>query len=299
MPEASADTLSAAEAPRYTGHGHRLESGTDARAEVERFSHFVLEVSDLGRSEAWYRDVIGMEVVGRGLTAETRPHAMLRMNTGQLFVLVETEKVEPRRPGSSSIHHGLLLTLEQYARAQERLRRYGYEIADTREQYRPRGEYSMDIEDPDGHRYQIQAYGPEAHEIICPGVGVVDCGPHEGYAVGGVRVFKEGDFFLVRTADGFLAVTRWCTHMNGKVIYQQDHWRFWCPFHGSTFDRRGDHTGHLAGVPALRLNPVSIGPDGHVLVDTDQVIERECYAPQQATPPPAPPTSTGEGQARA
>ena len=28
----------------------------------------------------------------------------------------------------------------------------------------------MDIDDPDGHRYQVQSYGPEAHEVLLPGL---------------------------------------------------------------------------------------------------------------------------------
>ncbi len=271
--------------PLYAGHGQRL-GPTEERGAVERFSHFVLEVTDLTRSENWYRDIIGMEVLGRNLTSEDQPHSVLQMNTGQLFILVQKERVEPRRPGSSSIHHGFLLTVEQYHRAQERLQRHGYAIGDTRAQFRARGEYSMDANDPDDHRYQIQAYGPEAHEIILAGVGVVDCGPAENYKVGDVKLFKEGNFFLVRVQEGFLALTRWCRHMNGKVVYQRQHWRFWCPFHGQTYDRRGDPLWGHPDVCALRLNPISFSPDGRVLVNTDEVIDRTCYRPDQAVQPP-------------
>jgi lactoylglutathione lyase len=270
------------ELSRYGGHGHRGDVGPAP----SRFSHFVIEVTDLDRSEAWYRDVIGMEVLGRNLTAEEKPHSLLQMNTGQLFILIQQEQVEARRPGSSSIHHGFLLTPNQYRRAQHRLKSFGYDIADTREDFRARGEYSMDIYDPDGHRYQIQAYGPEAHEIILPGVGVVDCGPAGHYKIGDVKLFKDGNFFLVRLRDGFLALSRWCTHMNGRVVYQKQHFRFWCPFHAMTYDRAGDPLWGRPDVCALRLNAISFSPEGHVLVDTDQVIERDRYEPGQAAMPP-------------
>ena len=36
-------------------------------AEVSGFSHLVVDVTDLDRSEAFYRDVLGLEVVGRDL----------------------------------------------------------------------------------------------------------------------------------------------------------------------------------------------------------------------------------------
>lgn len=269
----------------YGAHGHLLDT-FEAPTLPQCFSHVVIEVSDLDRSEAWYRDVIGMDVLGRGLTAEPRPHTLLQMNTGQLFVLVQTEHVEPRRPGSSSIHHGFLLTANQYRRAQERLKEFGYDIADTREQFRARGEYSMDINDPDDHRYQIQAYGAEAYEVLLPGTGVVDCGPADKYKPGDVKLFKDGNFFLVRQKDGFLALSRWCRHMNGRVVYQKEHYRFWCPFHAMTYDRTGDPLWGRPDVCALRLNPVTFSPEGTVLVDTDTVIDRERYEPGQAVLPP-------------
>jgi catechol 2,3-dioxygenase-like lactoylglutathione lyase family enzyme len=39
------------------------------------FSHLVVECSDLDRSEAFYRDVIGLDVLGRNLVADNRPNA--------------------------------------------------------------------------------------------------------------------------------------------------------------------------------------------------------------------------------
>ena len=241
----------------YAGHGH-LPDKIDHAPVAGRFSHFLIEVTDLDRSEAWYRDVIGMDVLGRNLTAEPEPHSLLQMNTGQLFILVQKDTVEPRRPGSSSIHHGFLLTPNQYRRAQERLKAFGYDIADTREQFRARGEYSMDVYDPDDHRYQIQAYGPEANEILLPDAGVVDCGPASRYKAGEVKLFKDGNFYLVRMKDGFLALTRWCRHMNGKVVYQKEHFRFWCPFHAMTYDRAGDPLWGRPDVCALRLNAIGV-----------------------------------------
>jgi catechol 2,3-dioxygenase-like lactoylglutathione lyase family enzyme len=271
---------------RYGAHGHVAEA-VEPSVCGSRFSHFVIDVTDVDRSEAWYRDVIGMEVLGRDLTAEERPHSVLQMNTGQLFILAKSESVEPRRPGSSSIHHGFLLTPNQYRRAQERLQQHGYDIADTRQDFRARGEYSMDVDDPDGHRYQIQAYGPEAHEVLLPGVGVVDCGPAESYKLGQPKLFKDGNFYLVRLKNGFLALTRWCRHMNGRVVYQKEHYRFWCPFHAMTYDRAGDPLWGRPDVCALRLNAIRFSPEGHVLVDTDEVIDRERYEPSQAVQSPA------------
>ena len=268
--------------PRYAGHGLITEEIGEA-AVADRFSHLALEVTDLDRSEAWYRDVVGADLIGRDLTAESRPHAVLQMNTGQLIILVENPTFKQSRRGA--IHHGFMVTASQYRRALERLPRHGYSIGDTRQQFRALGEYSIDIQDPDGHRFQIQCYGPEAHENILPGVGVVDCGPADRYRVGDVKLFKEGNFFLVRLPEGFIAMTRWCCHMNGLVIYQRAHWRFWCPYHSATYDICGNNIGGMPNLNALRLDPVTFSEEGHILVDTDTVIQRTHFTADQAVMP--------------
>lgn len=268
--------------PQYGGHGQLLaELAQDAVA--ERFSHLAVEVTDLDRSEAWYRDVIGADLLGRDLTAEPRPHSVLQMNTGQLILLVQNpEFTQPRR---GAVHHGFMVTANQYRRALERLPRYGYDIGDTRLQFRAKGEYSIDVQDPDGHRYQIQCYGPESKEVFLPGRGIVDCGPADRYRVGDVKLFMGGNFFLVRLTEGFLAMTRWCCHMNGLIMYQRAHWRFWCPYHSATYDLRGNAIGGVPNINALRLNEITFSEDGHVLVNTDKVMERSCFEPGQAVLP--------------
>lgn len=267
---------------QYGGHGSLADS--ESCRVVERFSHLVLGVTDLERSETFYRDVLGLDLLGRNLTGEKQPHSVVQMNTGQLIILVQSERVWP--PGRSGVHHGFMLTPNQYRLLYERLQRLGHEIKDDREQYRAHGQYSIDVQDPDGHRFQIQCYGPEGKQIM-PGAGVVDCGPADRYRVGDVRPFKAGNFHLVRLEEGFLAVSRWCTHFNGTVVYQKAHWHYFCPFHGATYDRRGipaPFPGNSAGGP-LRLHPISFTDEGNILVDTDQVIERTGYDPSQATSP--------------
>lgn len=254
-------------------------------AMIDGFSHLVIQITDLDRSEKFYREVFGLEPIGRNLVNEEGPNALLKMNTGQMVLLVQVDKVEPFRPNSGSIHHAWLLTIDQFERAQRRLKAMGFDIEDSREEFRAMGEKSMDVFDPDGHRFQIQAYGPEAHEIIKPGVGTVDCGVMDDFAVGSVTLFAKGKFFLVRLPEGFLALSRWCSHMNGQIVWQKAHWRFFCPFHAATFNRKGEFTGHLHNVGPLRLHPVLITEDGRVRVDTERVIIREEYQDDQVVPP--------------
>jgi catechol 2,3-dioxygenase-like lactoylglutathione lyase family enzyme len=270
--------------PSYAGHGLTASQfGEDAIA--DRFSHLTLEVTDLDRSEAWYRDVIGADVLGRELTAEPRPHAVLQMNTGQLLILVLNPEFRTKRRGA--IHHGFMVTPVQYKRALERLPKFGFSIGDTRQQFRAMGEYSIDVQDPDGHRFQIQCYGPEAKEMVRSGIDEVDCGPADRYRVGDVRLFKKGNFFVVRLPEGFIAMTRWCSHMNGLVVYQKEHWRFWCPFHSATYDLQGNNIGGMPGLNALRLLDLCFSPDGHVVVRPDRMSERACFVADQACQPAA------------
>ncbi|HEY7060986.1 MAG TPA: VOC family protein [Chloroflexota bacterium] len=268
------------------GGAHGAPSGGCAPYCGFGFSHLVLEVRDLDRAEAWYRDLIGLDAVGRDVLAEPAPHAVLQMNSGQLLVLLQVDEPVPIRPNTSSIHHAFLLTIDQYRAAQERFAAAGYDIGDNRAAFRAKGEYSLDIFDPDGHRWQVQAFGPENKEIIPTDAGVVDCGPAERYAVGSVTAFREGNFFLVRARDGFLALSRWCRHANGLLAHQPEHWRFFCHFHGATYDLEGTHTGHMRDIPPLRLHPVTFTPAGAVLVDTGAVVERDADEPPAYTPLP-------------
>ncbi len=271
-----------------TGGAHAVLGAQTSDLEDFGFSHLVLEVGDLDKSEAFYRDVVGLEVLGRGLMAEPGPHSLLRMNTGQLLVLAQVDNAIPFRPNSVPIHHAFWLTMDQFRAAQGRFAAAGFDIGDERAAFRSKGEYSMDIWDPDGHHWQVQAEGPEATELIMPGVGLVDCGPCEKYEIGSVTPFGEGNFFLIREEEGFLALSRWCRHRNGILAIQAEHCRFFCNFHGATYSYEGTHTGHMRNIPPLRANPVTISPEGHVLVDTDTLAERTDDESNVYTPAPAP-----------
>ncbi len=250
------------------------------------FNHLLLQVTDLDRSEAFYRDVFGFDAIGRNLVAEEGPNSLLKARKSHYVLLVQTQQVRPFRPNSSSIHHALYLTPDQYRAAQERRRAAGFEIDDTRAAFRAKGEYSFDVYDPDGHRFQLQSVGPEAAEILVAKAGKVECGPVDSFAVGSVTHFREQQFFLVRTQDGLLALSHWCTHMNGELRWREHCWSFYCPFHKATFNRKGESTSHRAGYPPLRLYPVTISADGTVVVDTDEVIHRKGFDPSQVVPVP-------------
>lgn len=248
------------------------------------FSHLVVEVSDLDRSEQFYRDIIGLDVLGRNLVADNRPNSLLAMNTRQRVLLVEVAGVPPYPGSGGSIHHGWLLTPAQFAQARDRLEAAGYESGiDPRQNFRAVGEYNMDIHDPDGNRFQIQAFGEEGTDILPSGAGVVTCGKIDDFAVGSVTRNGKGRFFLVRDEAGFLAISVWCTHKNGVTVWQKESWHFYCPFHGAKFDSTGCYVGHMGCAP-MRLHPVDIDEAGTLFVDTDRFYARESYDAAQAVP---------------
>jgi catechol 2,3-dioxygenase-like lactoylglutathione lyase family enzyme len=248
------------------------------------FNHLVIQVTDLDRSKTFYEDVFGFDFVGRDLMAEDGPNILLKANKNHYVLLVKVDKVQPFRPNSSSIHHAFYLTPAQYKAAQDRRKAAGFDVTDTRAAFRARGELSFDVYDPDGHRFQLQSVGPEAAEVLKPGLGEISCGKVDDFAVGSVTHFKDEQFFLVRRDEGFLALSHWCTHLNGELRWRENYWSFFCPFHKATFDRRGVSTSHRAGYPPLRTHPVKIADDGTVVVDTDELVIRKDFDLSQVAP---------------
>lgn len=260
---------------------------------VDGFSHLVVHVTDLDRSEKFYHDVFGLDVIGRNLVNDEGENSLLAMNTRQRILLVKMPEVVPFRPNSSSIHHAWYLTPEQYDRAETRLQAMGFDITDSRKDFRAMGERSLDVFDPDGHRYQVQSYGPEAKEIIKENVGEIACGNVRDYPVGTVKPFVKGKFFLVHLSDGFIALSRWCTHMNGLLAWKKEHWQFYCPMHGAVYNRKGECTTFGRDLPPLRQHPVAIAADGTITVRPDDVIVRERFDPDQLTPADCAPITSG------
>jgi catechol 2,3-dioxygenase-like lactoylglutathione lyase family enzyme len=262
---------------------HSSDSVTSSPKEprVGGFSHLTVQVTDLDRSEKFYQDVFGLDLIGRNLINEGPRNSLLAMNTRHRVVLVEVPEVQPFRPNSNSIHHAWYLTPEQFDRAEQRLKEAGFEIGDSRAQFRPLGERNIDVFDPDGHRYQVQVHGPESREVIVEDVGEVPCGNMHDYAVGDVRSFVKGKFFVIRLKEGFIALSRWCTHKNGLVMWKQEHWQFRCPMHGVTYNRKGEPTSYCRDVPPMRMHPLVIANDGTITVRPGEVIQREAFDPDQ------------------
>ena len=79
--------------------------GARSATAIDGFSHMVLEVKELDRSERFYQDVIGLDLLGRELLAEPRPHSLLRLNTGQLVVLTKESLRGRQGQGERMLRH--------------------------------------------------------------------------------------------------------------------------------------------------------------------------------------------------
>jgi catechol 2,3-dioxygenase-like lactoylglutathione lyase family enzyme/nitrite reductase/ring-hydroxylating ferredoxin subunit len=250
---------------------------------VVGLNHLLIEVSDLDISETFYNEVFGFDIVGRNLVAEDGPNSLLKAARGHMILLVEVANVTPFRLNSESIHHAFYLREEQYRRVIERRTAAGFPVTDTREEMRAKGELSFDVYDPDGHRYQVQSIGRESSEALMARDGWRTCGKTTDFSIGSVTPFPEWQFYLIRHDGGFLAVSQWCSHMNGKIDWRGQYWDFYCPFHAATFDRRGVCTGHgdQRKYPPLRTHPVRMTDDGDVMVDTNTLVKRNAFSDAQ------------------
>lgn len=96
-------------------------------------------------------------------------------------------------------------------------------------------------------------------------------GNPDEYLANSVTYLREQQVFIVRTAEGFFAVSAVCTHLGCIAEWRPDENLVACPCHGSKFDREGKK---LAG-PAPRPLPhfaISLAADGELVVDRLSII---------------------------
>jgi catechol 2,3-dioxygenase-like lactoylglutathione lyase family enzyme/nitrite reductase/ring-hydroxylating ferredoxin subunit len=238
------------------------------------FHHIVLDVSDLERSLAFYRDVLGLDSAPAELwPQEGAPQAVLQTGAGQYVVLVEAAEVKPDGPAQ---HTNFIIPSEAYDATAERLRAAGALVADhlVEQGRRPVGEISTYLNDPDGRRLQLTAYADETFMLPASKKGKVVAGRIEDFPVGSVQPNAEGKFFLVHLPAGMFALNQVCTHQHCLVAYQSEHYRFWCPCHNRKFTREGEQIAVHPDVPPLHTYAVQV-EDGQVIVDTDTSIARK------------------------
>jgi Rieske Fe-S protein len=76
--------------------------------------------------------------------------------------------------------------------------------------------------------------------------------------------YRNAGFFLVRDGDKLFALSSFCTHRKCKLSADVDS-TFYCPCHGSTFDRNGHVTKSPARVD-LPVYPIVSNERGELMV---------------------------------
>ena len=120
----------------------------------------------------------------------------------------------------------------------------------------------------------------------------ITVGAPEDYALGDVKHFVDGRFYVARVAEGFMALSQKCPHLGCAVPWRPAEERvhdgqsvkglFVCPCHGSTYLPNGQ----VIKPPAQRsLDYLPIRLErGLLTVDTGKPRKREKWDPSQALP---------------
>jgi len=253
--------------------------------------HLCLDVTDLDRSERFYRDGLGLTPVGRDLWAGEGPTSTFAVDDELQLVLCEVAQIRPIPPG---LHTRFAVPYEEWQLLVDRLQALGLRMHDDRKGgLRAVGEAGLNVTDPDGHVFELELHGPATMEFPPARRGKVVAGRIEDVAIGSVTRVPAGQFFLVRLQDGFLALSQVCTHMQFAVTYQPEHFRFYCPRHRRKFTRTGKFISRFGDddTPPLRTYPIEFR-DGQVVVDTDEAIPRvreeaDCLISIPTAPAPA------------
>ncbi len=232
----------------------------------------LLDVSDIDRSERFYRDDLGLRPVGRDLwPADPTPNATFQTADGAYVVLVQAPAVKADGPGQ---HRNFMLPIEDYQRVFERVKERGWIRPNYRTEMGVRsvGEVTCSIFDPDRHRLQLTAWR-EPYSVPASKRGKIIAGRIDDFAIGTVTFNPQGRFYLLRTADGFLALNQVCTHLQCNVTYEPEHYQYYCYCHNRRFNRTGRQLAVHVDVPPLHKYAVEL-VDGQVVVDTDTSVAR-------------------------
>jgi cytochrome b6-f complex iron-sulfur subunit len=111
------------------------------------------------------------------------------------------------------------------------------------------------------------------------GENVFIAGKVSDFKKGEVIPFRKEKAFIVRTEEGFLAISAVCPHLHCIVNWNEVKEKFECPCHGAKFNRVGDV---LEGPPprALDLYKLEV-VQGNLVIDKTSVIERKTFNASQ------------------
>ena len=105
---------------------------------------------------------------------------------------------------------------------------------------------------------------------------IVDAGKPDHYPPDSVTLDPQTAIYVVRTAEGFFALSAICTHLGCLTAYKPELGIIACPCHGSKFNRQGTKTDGPAPKPLPWLK-VWLSDEGDLLVDRSTVVPSNQY----------------------
>ena len=115
-----------------------------------------------------------------------------------------------------------------------------------------------------------------AYEYLSPNVlyepsPVVDAGKPDRYAPDSVTLDPQTAIYIVRTGEGFFALSATCTHLGCLTAYKPDLGIIACPCHGSKFNKDGVKIAGPAPKPLPWLR-MWLSDDGNLMVDRSNAV---------------------------
>ena len=114
------------------------------------------------------------------------------------------------------------------------------------------------------------------YEFLSPNVlyepsPIVDAGKPDHYAPDSVTMDPQTAIYVVRTGEGFFALSAICTHLGCLTAYKPDLGIIACPCHGSKFNKDGVKIEGPAPRPLPWLR-MWLSDDGNLMVDRSNAI---------------------------
>lgn len=92
------------------------------------------------------------------------------------------------------------------------------------------------------------------------------------YPLNSVTYLPDQQVYIVRTKDGFYAVSAVCTHLGCITQWHPEHDLIECPCHGSKFREDGTKVAGPAPRPLPHFS-ITLTPDGELLVDKLETVK--------------------------
>ncbi len=115
-----------------------------------------------------------------------------------------------------------------------------------------------------------------AYQYLSPNVlyepsAIVDAGKPEQYPADSVTMDPKTAIYIVRTGEGFFALSAICTHLGCLTAYKPDLGIIACPCHGSKFNKDGIKIEGPAPKPLPWLH-MWLSDEGNLMVDRSDAL---------------------------